>query len=110
MTYEAAGSRRGEPATACTPSLRIDLGCYVLGALDPAQHERVSRHLRTCAGCQAAYRELAALPALLARLTEAEATTGQEPPARRTRPDPSGPSGCRARRRTKPAEQRNTRP
>ncbi len=38
---------------------RISLGAYVLGALEPGETKDVETHLRTCAGCQLEYLELA---------------------------------------------------
>lgn len=30
----------------------IDVGCYLLGALDEQEHEQVRRHTAECASCQ----------------------------------------------------------
>ncbi|MFF9647015.1 zf-HC2 domain-containing protein [Kitasatospora aureofaciens] len=61
-------------------AVRLSLGGYVLGTLSPTETERVRAHLAECAECQAEYAELAGLPALLARVSEAEAA-GEEAPA-----------------------------
>ncbi|MGW3208491.1 anti-sigma factor family protein [Streptomyces sp. NPDC001135] len=68
--------------------LRLALGGYVLGALSPAESERVRAHLAECDGCRAEHAELAGLPALLATVTAAEAEgppvpAGDEDPADR---------------------------
>jgi len=50
----------------------IDLGAYVLGALDPADRRRVEEHLERCPACAAELVELAALPGLLSRVDPAD--------------------------------------
>jgi anti-sigma factor RsiW len=45
--------------------VRDDIGGYVLGALDPAEHDAVVAHLAACPACRAEYERLAGLPALL---------------------------------------------
>ena len=54
--------------------LRLALGAYVLGALEPAEHAEVAAHLEDCAACRAEVADFAPLPGLLGRLTPAEAT------------------------------------
>jgi hypothetical protein len=54
-------------------ALRLDLGAYVLGTLDETETRWVRSHVAICPECRAEYDELAVLPALLARLTPAEA-------------------------------------
>jgi Putative zinc-finger len=46
---------------------------YVLGALSPAERREFEEHLASCASCQAAVSELAALPGLLAQLSPDDA-------------------------------------
>jgi hypothetical protein len=46
--------------------VREELGAYVLGALDPGEHDAVSAHLRECAECREERDRLAALPPLIA--------------------------------------------
>ena len=46
----------------------IDLGAYVLGALEPGERRRVDEHLRSCPACAAEFAEFAALPGLLNRV------------------------------------------
>ncbi|MFF2809152.1 zf-HC2 domain-containing protein [Streptomyces sp. NPDC058000] len=60
-------------------ALRLALGGYVLGTLPSAEMERVRSHLAECAECRAEHTRLAGLPALLATVTEAEAS-GQTVP------------------------------
>jgi hypothetical protein len=50
--------------------LRISLGVYVLGAIEPAERAMVDEHLATCARCRDELASLAGLPALLGRVTE----------------------------------------
>lgn len=63
--------------------LAHDDGVYVLGALAPAERLEFERHLRGCAECTRAVRELAGLPGLLGRvdpgLLEAPPTDGPVP-------------------------------
>ncbi|SOE06584.1 zf-HC2 domain-containing protein [Streptomyces sp. Ag109_G2-15] len=60
-------------------ALRLTLGGYVLGTLSSAEMEQVRVHLAACAECRAEHAQLAGLPALLATVTEAEAS-GQTVP------------------------------
>src|ERR1700691_4346620 len=55
------------------PEARISLGVYVLGAIDPAERALVEGHLATCQNCRDELAGLAALPALLARVSTEEA-------------------------------------
>jgi hypothetical protein len=64
----------------CSPEQRVALGSYALGALDPVEADQVRQHMLECPGCRAEYRELAAVPALLARITETEMAAGPVPP------------------------------
>jgi hypothetical protein len=50
----------------------IDIGAYVLDALEPEERQRVRDHLRSCAVCTATLRELEVLPGLLARVPAPE--------------------------------------
>jgi hypothetical protein len=52
---------------------RISLGVYVLGSIDPAERGLVDAHLATCRDCRDELAGLAGLPALLARVSTAEA-------------------------------------
>ena len=52
---------------------RLSLGVYVLGAIDPAERALVDHHLTTCRDCRDELAGLAGLPALLARVSTAEA-------------------------------------
>jgi len=91
-SHAGAGSGRGRTgppgyppgyppaADSCSPDQRIALGSYALGALDPAEADQVRTHLVDCAACRAEYRELAAVPAVLARITETEMAAGPVPP------------------------------
>jgi anti-sigma factor RsiW len=65
----------GPEADRCE-QVRIDLGGYVLGALEPAERRAVDEHLAHCPDCRNELAELAEMPALLGRLTEAEAADG----------------------------------
>jgi Putative zinc-finger len=65
------------------PEARVSLGVYVLGAIDPAERAQVEAHLTTCRDCRDELAGLAALPALLARVTAEEAmalAAGDGPP------------------------------
>jgi putative zinc finger protein len=52
----------------CDSTLRLSLGAYVLGALDPVERAQVDAHLSGCASCRDELTELAAMPGLLARV------------------------------------------
>ncbi|MGH3745752.1 MAG: anti-sigma factor family protein, partial [Mycobacteriales bacterium] len=58
----------------------VDVGAYVLGALDPAERSAVEQHLPTCAACSAELSDLAGLPGLLSRLSPAEAEQASSAP------------------------------
>ncbi|SHM67576.1 zf-HC2 domain-containing protein [Streptomyces yunnanensis] len=60
-------------------ALRLALAGYVLSTLPPADMEQVRVHLAECADCRAEHTRLAGLSALLATVTEAEAS-GQTAP------------------------------
>ncbi|MPZ72237.1 MAG: hypothetical protein GEU74_03260 [Nitriliruptorales bacterium] len=57
--------------------LRRDLGAYVLGALDPAERDRLEQHLAECGPCRDEIASLALLPSLLTRLGP-QAVSAQE--------------------------------
>jgi Putative zinc-finger len=67
---------RAPHCTSNDPWLREAVGAYLLGALEPAENDRVAAHLAGCASCRAEYGELAELLPLLASVTEAEAVNG----------------------------------
>ena len=54
--------------TTCDSTLRLSLGAYVLGALDPVERAEVDAHLAECASCRDELAGLAAMPGLLARV------------------------------------------
>lgn len=56
--------------------LRRALGAYALGALEPSERSEVEDHLEACQPCRDELASLAALPGLLARLSEEEASQG----------------------------------
>jgi Putative zinc-finger len=60
--------------------IRLSLGAYVLGALDPADRSRVDAHLATCAECRDELASLAGLPGLLGRVSRAEVETEPSDP------------------------------
>jgi anti-sigma factor RsiW len=53
--------------------IRLELGVYLLGAIEPAQRARVDHHQATCPSCRAELAALAGLPALLRRVPADEA-------------------------------------
>ena len=84
--------------------IRLELGVYLLGAIEPAQRARVDHHLAACPACRAELAALAGLPALLRRVPADEAT---ELPLEDTIPAAPGPPPgapprrmARARRRS----------
>ena len=63
-------------------SVRSSLGAFLLGALDPDEHDAVARHVATCPDCRREVERMAALPDLLARVG---APTLADPPSLRRR-------------------------
>jgi len=63
------------------PEARLSLGVYVLGAIEPADRALVDSHLATCRDCRDELAGLAGLPALLARVSTAEAIALAAPDA-----------------------------
>lgn len=68
-------TRSPSPPPGDCAHVRIALGVYVLGAIDPAERALVDAHLATCEACQAELDDLADLPALLAMIPAEEALT-----------------------------------
>lgn len=56
--------------------LRRALGAYALGAVEPAERSEIEDHLEGCQSCRDELASLAAIPGLLARLSEEEASEG----------------------------------
>jgi predicted anti-sigma-YlaC factor YlaD len=52
---------------------RLALAVYMLGAIEPADRDVVDRHLPDCVSCRDELAGLAALPALLRRISPQEA-------------------------------------
>jgi anti-sigma factor RsiW len=69
--------------TVADPALREAVGAYLLGALEPAESDRVAAHLAECSACRAEYGELIELLPLLATVSEGEAVNGP------VRPEPA---------------------
>jgi hypothetical protein len=63
------------------PDTTLDLGAYVLGALEPGDRRRVEEHLQRCPACAAELAELAALPRLLDRVDPADLTPAAVAPS-----------------------------
>jgi hypothetical protein len=86
--HAGAGSGRGRSgppgyppaAESCSQDQRFAMGSYALGALDPAEADQARLHLMECAACRAEYREMAAVPEVLARITETEMAAIPVPP------------------------------
>lgn len=53
--------------------VRVSLGVYVLGAIDPAERALVDSHLTACRDCRDELAGLAGLPALLAKVSAEDA-------------------------------------
>ncbi|WP_067459616.1 zf-HC2 domain-containing protein [Actinomadura macra] len=63
----------------CT-DVRTSLGVYVLGAIEPGERSRLEAHLEGCPSCRDELAGLAALPALLGRVDEAQLSEVAGPP------------------------------
>lgn len=61
----------GAAGPACR-EMRMLLGVYVVGAIDPAERALVDEHLSECAACRDELAGLAGLPAMLSRVPEAD--------------------------------------
>lgn len=59
--------------TGACGEIRLELGVYVLGAIEAAGRSAVDAHLACCPGCRNELAELAGLPGLLSRVTADEA-------------------------------------
>jgi predicted anti-sigma-YlaC factor YlaD len=59
--------------TALCRQIRLDLGVYLLGAIDTADRSAVDAHLAFCAVCRDELVQLAGLPGLLSRVTADDA-------------------------------------
>lgn len=66
--------------TSDCPGMRVSLGAYVLGALDPAERSALEAHLASCPACRDELADLAGLPGLLGRLAPEEAAAGMPRP------------------------------
>jgi hypothetical protein len=66
-------------STECS-RLRISLGVYVLGAIEPAERTALESHLNVCGRCRDELASLAGLPALLSRVTEEQLAQLGPPP------------------------------
>jgi len=60
------------PRQACGV-IRLELGVYVLGAIEADDRSAVDAHLACCAACRHELAELAGLPELLSRVTADDA-------------------------------------
>jgi anti-sigma factor RsiW len=67
-------------STECS-RLRLSLGVYVLGAIEPAERAEVDAHLSVCRRCRDELASLAGLPAMLGRVTEEQIEQLAPPPA-----------------------------
>jgi putative zinc finger protein len=68
-------------STAECSRLRLSLGVYVLGAIEPAERAEVDAHLSVCRRCRDELASLAGLPAMLGRVTEEQVEQLAPPPA-----------------------------
>lgn len=68
-------------STTGTPHVRLELGALVLGALAADERARVESHVAGCEECRADLAELAPLPGLLRRVSEADVRRPSELPA-----------------------------
>src|SRR5690606_10243648 len=76
-----AGRARTGAMTGPCERIRLSLGVHVLGALEPEERAEVEAHLAECAACRAEYEELAALPALLAKVSPDDVAHAVQPPS-----------------------------
>jgi anti-sigma factor RsiW len=60
--------------------MRISLGVYVLGAIEPAERALLDEHLSVCGRCRDELASMAGLPAMLSRVTEDQIAQLGPPP------------------------------
>ncbi|MET8336785.1 anti-sigma factor family protein [Streptosporangium canum] len=60
--------------------VRMSLGAYVLGALEPEECVLVEAHLAECAGCRAEFEELTGVATFLGRVSEEDVAQVGSPP------------------------------
>ncbi|MEU0519892.1 zf-HC2 domain-containing protein [Streptosporangium sp. NPDC006007] len=60
--------------------VRMSLGAYALGALEPEERVFVEAHLAECDGCRAEFEELTGVVAFLGRVSEEDVTQAASPP------------------------------
>jgi anti-sigma factor RsiW len=58
---------------------QVNVGAYVLDALEPDERERMQRHLRTCRACAADHDDLAGLPTRLATVPAPDVAAARPP-------------------------------
>jgi anti-sigma factor RsiW len=79
---------------------RAELGVYTLGAIEPADRDKVERHLGECSRCRDELASLAGLPALLRRVPDPQGLLEWDPPiAQRETPQALLHRAARLRRR-----------
>jgi hypothetical protein len=64
----------------CDSVVRLSLGAYVLGALDPVERSHVEAHLAGCTACRDEVSQLAVLPGLLSRVRVEDVLDPTPPP------------------------------
>jgi Putative zinc-finger len=89
-------------AWGCTEA-RPSLGVYVLGAIDPAEHDPVDAHLATCPACRDEFAGLAGLPAFLEQVSPGEAAriSADAWPSGEEQPRPAADLASARRRRAR---------
>ena len=65
--------------------VRMSLGAYALGALEPEECVFVEAHLAECDGCRAEFEELTGVVAFLGRVSEEDVTQAASPPQAQAR-------------------------
>lgn len=81
---------------------RVDVGAFLLGALEPGEIRRVARHLRHCPACAAEHVALGHLPELLARVPADQVGAARPPPSEAALHRLRATAGARAARRSRP--------
>ncbi|MFC6598652.1 anti-sigma factor [Kitasatospora paranensis] len=78
--HDGADDREGRADPGVPDSPHVDVGAYLLGVLDPEDHERFERHLVACPACNAEIDELSGVAPLLAELAGTGSVAPGPPP------------------------------
>ncbi|MGW7587120.1 zf-HC2 domain-containing protein [Kitasatospora sp. NPDC054769] len=88
---EASGAHRGSSGTPRDPVVgpeHVDVGAYVLGLLEPAEHTAFEQHLADCPQCAEKVAELGSVEPMLAEYSATVRAAGTDPAGSAPQPGP----------------------